>query len=191
VIVLLAVLSFRYSEYGAYTQFAARAHAAFLSVPLAAVALISVAYPTVARAWQDRSAIILVSCLAAIVLGWHSLGLTLWADYVRDFRTVLLSGDGYIPFEEGLMKVPLEKRRLFQRLTWGWTNPTISYLLSPKQQVSTILGARATTVWQPFDPCKLDTLPHRKFNIRPYLSAIDAKGCVGVSRPGDSDPSPD
>jgi len=164
--------------YGLSTQFAARAQAAFVTVPLAFLVLASLLKPSIQHLWQDRLHIVLLTVLTLGILGGHGIGLPRWTDYVRDFRSLLQEQAGFIPFDQAVAALPPDRREDFQQISSVWTNPIISYLLSPQGQVTTIVGNNPRTLrWQPFDPCDPTKLPKGKFETTPYLEAIAAQGC--------------
>jgi hypothetical protein len=103
-------------------------------------------------------------------------------DYVQDFRSLLQNQVGFIPFDKAVAILPQDRRKDFNLIasSWpNWTNPVISYLLSPQGRVTTIIGNPQDLPWQPFDPLILVRLPKRAFEINPYLEAVTAKYCAG------------
>ena len=168
--------------YGFDAQFAARAQAAFVTVPLATLVLVSLGNPAIQQAWRDRLLVVLLAILGLGILGGHGIGLARWADYVRDFQALLQDRTGFIPFAEAAAAVPPERRADFQRRSSTWTNPTISYLLSPQRRVAAIVGNNPDTLrWEPFNPCDPIKLPKGGFETTPYLEAIAAQGCAGTT----------
>ena len=177
---LLILLLFDVRWYGLNTQFAARAQATLLTVPLATLVLVSIFKPSIQYAWQDRLYLVLIVVLTLGILGSHSIGLSRWTDYVRDFRSLLQNQAGFIPFDQAVAALPLGRREEFQKISSVWTNPVISYLLSPQRRVATIIGNNPQTIrWQPFEPCDPIQLPKGGFETTPYLEAIAAQGCAG------------
>jgi hypothetical protein len=71
----------------------------------------------------------------------------------------------------------------FRRFSWGWTNPCVSYLLSPDGRVRTMIGSRPDLPYLPYDPLRPETLPRsRRFDISEYLRALHEQGGAGRGR---------
>ena len=176
-----SLLLFDIHWYGLIPQFAARALAAFVTVPLAILVLLSLFQPSIQRGWYDRLHVVLVVVLTLGILVSHGIGLSRWVDYVRDFRSLLQSQTGFIPFDKAVNTLPLDHRKNFWHITRDphWTNPVISYLLSPQGRVTTIVSNPHTARWQPFDPLDHVNLPRRNFEITSYLEATSAQYCAG------------
>lgn len=180
ILALWALLLFDVRWYGLTTQFAARAQSAFISVPLAILVLASLFQPSIQYAWRDRLQVILIALLAIGVLIGHGIGLSRWVDFVQDFRSLLQNHSGFISHEEAVTALPPSRRNNFRLISSAWTNPAISYLLSPHGRLTAIVGNPITMCWQPFDPLDLDNLPKgRNFDIGPYLEAIALQYCSG------------
>lgn len=141
-------------------QFSARNHPAFVSVPLAVLALASLRWSRLQAVWDTVPNRVIVLFLAIGTLGWHVVATAYWTDYVTIYRDLLARHQGLVRYEDVVMSLAPDQRSLFKKMTWGWTNPTFSILLSPGGKVSTLIANSSTYAgWQPFDPANLDSLP--------------------------------
>ena len=143
-----------------WMQFAARNHSAFVSAPLALLALTSLRRPRLQTIWATATNQIILLFLTVGVLGWHAVVTSYWADYLTTYREMLESHQGLVSYEEMVSSLPQKQHERFEKMTWGWTNPLLSLILSPQGKVSTMIANPSTHVgWQPFDPADPDTLP--------------------------------
>jgi hypothetical protein len=153
-------------------QFAARNLPVGVSAPLAALLL----------AVRNRSAALrlhpplLVVLLILVVgqAGWHAIAVQYWSLFTVDFRSVLASHRGYVPWREALADVSPGSAKRMERLDWGsWPNAELSILLAPRGRVRAIIGTADDLYWQPFDPRKPDELPRAaQFDYAIYLRAL-------------------
>lgn len=176
VLSLLALVILDFQWYGVITQFAARAQSALVSVPLAGLVILSITSQTVRGIWEDRLVVKLVTIFAIGIVSLHAVGLWHWSSYVRDFEYLLESNKGYVPYRKALDQLPAERRLAFQKFTFDWVNPMVSYLLSPQAQVKTLIGAGIGS-YKPFDPCVVKDLPSGFFDVEPYANQIASRGC--------------
>jgi hypothetical protein len=143
-----------------WMQFAARNHPASVSALLALLALASLRRPRLQNVWATTTNEIILLFLAVGVLGWHVVATSFWTDYLASYRDVLSGHQGLVSYEAVVLSLPQKQHDRFEKMTWGWTNPLLSLLLSPKGKVSTMIANPSTLVgWQPFDPADLDALP--------------------------------
>lgn len=182
VFLITGYLLFGSGTYGFLTQFAARAQSVLISFPLSIFVLLSVVFPVIEKAWKDGRILVLVAWLGVGALTWHGIGTAIWKEYIEDFRFILDRNEGFIPFPNAVGTLLPGHRDHFTRLSYTWTLPTISILLSPEGNISTILGNREelTRAWEPFDPCNLEKLPKGPFDYTPYLRVIAMRGCSKV-----------
>ena len=159
-----------------WMQFQARNHAAFISFPLALFAILSSVHPPMTLLWKKRQNIGVITILAVTVLSWHVAATHRWTIYLDDFRSILSTSQGLIPYKQACGNLPDGRKSNFQNMTWVHTNPTLSFLLSPKGRVTAVIdnpdrGGR----WKPFDPNNPNSLPHsRFFDSGPYRETIEA-----------------
>jgi hypothetical protein len=153
----------------------ARDHVAFISVPLALVALaLRHAGPLMSVLPQElRSHALAVLALLATATLTVQLAVTRdWSRYVYGFTTALHSRAGIIAWEEVLAALPPAQVALFRRMNWGWTNPDLSLLLSDGGPVLSIIANPAVPTgqpmpWRPWDPAVPETWPAGKmFDLR-------------------------
>ncbi len=156
-------------------QFKARNHPAFVSVPLAIVALASLRWSGLQAVWDTVSNRVILLSLAAGTLGWHVVATVYWTDYVKIHRDVMATHQGLIRYEDAVMSLEQDQRVLFGKLTGGWTTPGISIVLSPGGKVSSLIASPATYGgWQPFDPANPDSLPKSDwFDTSQYRRALE------------------
>jgi hypothetical protein len=140
-------------------QFQARSYGALLSLPLSALFLASLRRPAWAAPWARPAIVSIVLVLALGQLGWHLLGTWYWSRYIRDFETVLSTHRGFVTWPEATASLPPEQARLLWRLSWYWTNPSMSVVLSPHGKVTTLIDNPVPVRWQPFDPTVPGELP--------------------------------
>ncbi len=160
---LLAVVGTVYFDnylFHPWMQFKARNHSAFVSAPLALIALASLWWPRLQNVWATATNQIILLFLAVGVLGWHVVATSFWTDYLASFRDVLARQQGLVRFEDVMRGLPQTQQYRFEQITWDWTNPVLSLLLSPQGKVTTMIAYPSTHVgWQLFDPADPDTLP--------------------------------
>ena len=54
-------------------------------------------------------------------------------------RTVLASHEGRVAWDDAVASLPRDERWLLVRLSWGWTNPIMSFVLSPQGRVTSVI----------------------------------------------------
>jgi hypothetical protein len=124
-----------------YAQFGARSWGAVMSLPLGVLCIGSLLHPSWKAVWDRRSTVALMGIHAAAQLGWHTIATGFWTRYVRDFRTVLASHEGAVPWPDAVSTLPPEERWALVRMSWGWTNPIMSFLLSPHGRVISVIDS--------------------------------------------------
>ena len=144
-----------------WMQFAARNHPAFVSVPLALLVLSSLRWSRLQAVWDTVPNRVILLFLAIGTLGWHVVATAYWADFITTYRDLLARHQGLVRYEDAVMSLAQDQRSLFEKMTWRWTNPTFSILLSPGGKVSTLISNPSSNAdgWQPFDPVNSDSLP--------------------------------
>ncbi|HXP77901.1 MAG TPA: hypothetical protein VN823_27445 [Stellaceae bacterium] len=140
-------------------QFQARGYGAVLSLPLSALFLLSLRNPAWATLWTRPAVVSIVLVLALGQLGWQALGTWYWSRYIEDFRAVLSTHRGLVSWPEAVAGLPPDRARLLWRLSWYWTNPSLSIVLSPDGKVAALVDNPVPVRWQPFDPADPDELP--------------------------------
>jgi hypothetical protein len=124
----------------------------------------------------DR-AMIVVAILAFSQMTWQILATAQWWGYVEMFRAELSQHKGFIPYEHSPIARQPAGIQVIRNLVWAWTNPSMSIVLAPGGQVSTIFGASPGR-WQPFDPQNPRELPKLgKYGIdySAYVRAITSQ----------------
>jgi hypothetical protein len=58
-------------------------------------------------------------------------------------------------------------------MDWDWTNPTLSFVLSPHGRVASVIASDDRSGWHPFDPADPGDLPDgRRFDTSRYRAAL-------------------
>jgi hypothetical protein len=157
-------------------QFHARSYSALLIPLLCVPLLLSLRLSTVRPYLESAFAILIVLALTLGQFGWHFVATNYWRDYLADFREIQNTHKGLVNFEEALKNYPSEAKKNIERMTWAWTNPTMSILLSKGGNVQTIIRNpdRNKGRWEPFNPELLNKslLKSRHFNFSEYLKAL-------------------
>ncbi|MCF8055240.1 MAG: hypothetical protein K9K37_01200 [Desulfocapsa sp.] len=164
--------------YGVVTQFAARANSTLVSFPLSLLVLVTIWKPALILFWINRNIFTLVALFAAGVLLMHAVGIYQWSRYIRTFDSLVNNRVGIVSQIE--LKNLLSKQSYlnFKKMSWSWTLPTISFLLSDNREVKSIVLSPKGG-WQPFDPCNIRSLPKTDlFDIQPIVTYLNEKGCV-------------
>jgi len=154
-------------------QFAARGLGAVLSLPLAALLLLSLRSSGWAEAWARPAVVPIVLVLAIGQLGWQALGIWYWSRYVADVRAVLSTHRGLVSWPQAVASLPPDRARLLWRFSWYWTNPSLSLVLSPHGKVDALIDNPVAVGWQPFDPANPNELPAGpSFDTGGYRAAL-------------------
>ena len=180
--VAVAIVSGRFLTPG--MQFSARNYSAIISFPLALWAILSAQYPKVPIYPRiNRQAISVISILTVTVLLWHVVATHSWSVYLRDFRSILADNRGLVSWSEACESLPDSRRNNFKNMSWSWTNPSLSYLLSPQGRIKTIIAnPDRGGAWVPFDPNNLQDLPRsRFFDSGPYRETIKKRQGLKIS----------
>ena len=159
-------------------QFQARGIGVLLSLPLAALFLLSLRRPSWASVWSRPAIVWIALVLALGQLGWQAVGTWYWSGYVEDFKTVLTANRGLVSWQQARASLPPQRARIFERVTGFWTNPSLSIVLSPHGKVDAIIDNPTPVGWQPFDPANPEDLPRTPlFDTSGYRAAItNARG---------------
>ena len=144
-------------------QFTARNYSAFVSLPLVVLAIISAVRSPGRPPWACTSQLIVLAFLASATCGWHMIGIKHWSTFVHGFRESLSSHRGLITWQDALASRPDEEKRVWWKVYWPWTNPTLSFLLSPDGKVTTVIDNPAPVRYRPFDPSNPHNLPQSPF----------------------------
>jgi hypothetical protein len=163
-------------------QFSARNQSALISFPLALFAILSTLYPSATLLWKKRQNLCVITILAVTVLSWHVAATHRWVVYLNDFRSILVAGHGLVSWKVACGSLPDDRRSNFQSMSWPWTNPTLSFMLSPKGRVTAVIAnPDRGGAWEPFDPNNPKALPHgRFFDSGPYRSTLKTNNYPAV-----------
>lgn len=154
-------------------QFAARSWGAVMSLPLGALCIGSLLRPRWRAVWERPSTVAVLGILAAAQLGWHIVATGFWSDYVRDFRAVLASHQGLVAWEDAVRALPPGERWVLRRMSWGWTNPAMSFVLAPHGRVASVVATPDESLYQPFNPADPKDLPDGpRFDTTQYRAAL-------------------
>lgn len=141
-------------------QFRGRYHSVFVTLLLGVVLLASLIYPQVTRAWSLRVNLVIVGVLGIGSLGWHAAGIHQWSRYIDDYRSMLTTQRGLVPWNTALDTLAPHAKRRFQKMSWVWTNPTMSIVLAPRGKAVAIVDNPDHIGWEPFDPSDPESLPN-------------------------------
>ena len=154
-----------------HAQFDARSWGAVISLPLGVLCLGSLLRPGWRAVWERRSTVALLGILAAAQLGWQTIATGFWVRYVRDFRAVLASHEGVINWADAVSSLPPDEQWLLVRMSWGWTNPIMSFVLSPRGRVTSVIVSADDNGDREFtDPSNLPGGP--RFDTTQYRAAL-------------------
>jgi hypothetical protein len=163
-----------------FSQMQARNQSVFISVILGAVAVASDSRPTVARAWMRTSSLIIVAALCLAQSAFDIAATRRWNAYVAEVGQRLKISTGLVPWESVMGSLDARESRDWRLMSWSWTMPSMSIVLSPDGHVNSIIlnpadqkkwvtydptntNSRPTlhggAGWQPFDPSRLQSLP--------------------------------
>jgi hypothetical protein len=147
------------------------------SLPLAVlmlVAFLAVQGKLRLREGHLRRALVYLLVVIIAQSVWHFGATRLWSQYVQSFQIALTRHEGFVLHQD--IASELQHGGLFH---WGWTEPTLSILLSQGGKVQAIFGNPALG-WQPFDPTEPERLPKLGaygVDYSAYLAALQqAKG---------------
>ncbi len=161
--------------YGVITQFAARANSTLLSFPLALLTLLALKYIKHIKVWANKTNTILLAILWIGILSSHTAGIYQWSTYIKSFKSILANHNGIIPYWEISKSLTSKEQRIFKKMSWSWTHPTMSFLLSENKEVSSILKNSSDNDWQPFDPCDAEELFNIKvFDTKPIINILSS-----------------
>lgn len=114
------------------------------------------------------AALLLAQSLGHISATWQ------WRGFVKEWRMVLKSHSGVIPFAA----TPFGRQpRGYQAMNfdWNWANPSLSVMLSPDGHVKSLILPPSLAGWHPFNPLNPAELPElRRYGIdySEYLAAL-------------------
>lgn len=127
---------------------------------LVCISILALFYSSTIRDALDwRYAFIIVTILGTYQLGWHAIATRQWAGYLEVFVEEVSQREGYILFSDSRLNTKKIGRQAIENLNYGWTNPTMSILVSPDGKVQSIVGPKNENRWQPFDPLEPEELP--------------------------------
>jgi hypothetical protein len=95
--------------------------------------------------------------------GWHLSSTVLWNRYIGWFRNTLETNSGIVPYERALEGSEPGNRNLINKMTWKWTNPVMSILLSKEGKIRTIVANPIYNKWDPFNINDLNNILNKKY----------------------------
>jgi hypothetical protein len=148
-------------------QFEARNYGAFISLPLAAILLTYQGRSAATMLpWTQPAVLATLVCLALGQFGWHAVGLRYWAGFLDRFGDILASHRGMVTMSEA------ESAGL-KPMSWPWTYPSLSIVLSPDGHVASMIVPPRDGGWQPFDPANRRELPQSpRFDVSIYRETL-------------------
>jgi hypothetical protein len=148
-------------------QFEARNYGAFISLPLAVLFLACHGRAETLAPWMRRPVVATLACLALGQFGWHALGLGYWAEFLDKFGEILAS-------HRGMVSVSEAEAAGLKPMSWSWTYPSLSIVLSPNGHVASMIVPPKDLGWQPFDPANRRELPQsRQFDMSIYREMLE------------------
>jgi hypothetical protein len=176
-----------------YAQMQARNHAIFVSALLGLLAIVSANGVISEKTWQQPLVSIIAITLCLTQASWEIAATDRWKGYIADFTTRLKLGTGLLDWEQIAYSGNYPKDRDWLLMSWSWTMPSMSILLSRDGAVRTMIAApnpraaspvqstegaalpaiRGGEDWQPFDPRVPADLPKLSgINYGPYIAAL-------------------
>jgi hypothetical protein len=147
-------------------QFEARNYGAFISLPLAAIFLAYKGRAAALAPWTWPAGVATLACLAVSQFGWHAIGLSYWAKFLDKFGEIVASHRGVVSMSEAEMAG-------LKPMSWPWTYPSLSIVLSPNGHVASMIVPPTDVKWQPFDPANRSELPQsRRFDMSIYRDTL-------------------
>jgi hypothetical protein len=147
-------------------QFEARNYGAFISLPLAALFFSCHGRAEALVPWMRCPVVATLACLALGQFGWHAIGLGYWAEFRDKFGEILAS-------HRGMVSVSEAEAAGLKPMSWPWTYPSLSIVLSPNGHVASMIVPSQDGEFQPFDPANPRELPQsRRFDTSVYRHAL-------------------
>jgi hypothetical protein len=151
-------------------QAEARYYGGFISLPLAAIFLATHRRRAALVPWTRPAIVATLACLALGQFGWHAVGLRYWAEFLDRFGEILASHHGMVSLSEA-------EGAGLKPMSWTWTYPSLSIVLSPNGQVASMIIPPRDVRWQPFDPTDPRRLPQsRWFDTNIYRDTLVSDG---------------
>jgi hypothetical protein len=151
-------------------QFEARNYGALISLPLAAIFLASDGCRAALLPWTRPAVVATLACLAVGQCGWHAIGLRYWAEFLDSFGEILAGHCGMVSLSEA-------EAAGLKPISWTWTYPSLSIVLSPNGHVASMIVPPRDVKWQPFDPANHNELPQsRRFDLSAYRDTLVPDG---------------
>ena len=100
--------------------------------------------------------------------GWHIVSTYLWEKHIKEFQAILINNTGLLSFDEANKIYSEQTGFTLNEMTWAWTNPTMSLLLSPHGVVKTIIANPTYITWEPFNPQNPENINSHYFDIGEY-----------------------
>ena len=100
-----------------------------------------------------------------------------WNGFVGMWRGVLASHRGPVALADTPFTVPSSDGQALS-FEWTWANPTLSIMLSPQNNVKSVILSGSIPPWQPFDPLNGQDLPKLQrygINYDDYLKSLPIK----------------
>jgi hypothetical protein len=147
-------------------QFEARNYGAFISLPLAVIFLTYQGRAAALLPWRRRAIVATLACLAFGQFGWHAISLGYWTEFLAKFGEVLASHRGMVSVREA-------EAAGLKSMSWPFTYPSLSIVLSPNGHVASMIVPPRDVKWQRFDPADPSDLPQsRWFDMSLYRETL-------------------
>jgi hypothetical protein len=147
-------------------QFAARDYGAFISLPLAAIFLTYQDRAAALLPWTRGAVVATLACLALGQFGWHAIGLRHWSEFLDKFGEILATHRGMVSVREA-------EAAGLKPMSWPFTYPSLSIVLSPNGHVASMIVPPRDVKWQRFDPANPRELPQsRWFDMSIYRETL-------------------
>jgi hypothetical protein len=147
-------------------QFEARNYGAFISLPLAAIFLAYQGRAAALLPWTRPAVLATLACLALGQFGWHAIGLGYWAEFLDKFGEILASHRGMVGVREA-------EAAGLKPMSWPFTYPSLSIVLSPNGHVASMIVPPKDVKWQRFDSANPRELPQsRWFDMSIYRETL-------------------
>lgn len=178
----LYVLLDNFNSIAPSTQFMARGFPGFVAFFLATALLVVIG--VLANELVLRIAALNAPIIAALLITnsiWHIASTQKWSNYLDSFQMIISKNQGLISWNNAITSLSNQSISNFTNMSWPWTNPSMSILMSNNRLVKSIISNPGYNSWQPFDPAIPSTLPYPDiFDYSQYVSALNTAISTGI-----------
>ncbi len=175
---VLGFVFYDFKNYAVLSQFAARSNSALISFPLSLAAVVIYFGRINLNPFYAKNTFYALTLCFVVIISAHFVGVAKWSGYLMDFRGIVHRNIGFIPYRYVLDSLGRMDSFLFRKMTFGWTNTTMSLLLAGANKPKAIL-LNPEGHWNPFEPCENESLVSyaSDYNTEILSNTLDVKGC--------------